>query len=446
MSLMRLLPDVFSGTRRGALTRLAWKVLEGGGLVLLGVALALLLLEGGVRLLRLGPPPISPGFFWTVPHPLGWALTPNAHGRWFDDWYEYDVDFRVNSQGLRDDEHTYAKPAETFRILVLGDSFVEAAQVPLESAWHQVLERELNAAGGRPVEVVAAGVGGWGTDQELLWFRTEGVRYQPDLVLLVFFPPNDFMNNSRALEGRNYGRILKPFFDLKDGELVVDNFPFQPPTQETGVPMPPDPPRLLSFLRPWLRGHSALYRFLDPVLREGAPHLMRPLVGVGLYPPGRETKLAEAGPDYIPVAYGIYAVPLTAEWEEAVRLTDALLRALQAESVAIGARLAVILPSAKDQLYPEHWQRTLTEYPAMRGREWDPEQPYRIVAHLLSEAGIPYLDLLSYFRAEAARSSSPLHFRHDGHWTPYGHRLAARRVAEFLRAEGLFPPSPPEAR
>ena len=410
------------------------------GLVTAGFATALLLLESGVRALRLGPPPISPGFFWTQPHPLGWALTPNAQGRWFDDWHEYDVDFRVNSHGLRDDEHTYDKPAGVFRILVLGDSFVEAAQVPLEAAWHQVLERELNSLGIMPVEVIAAGVGGWGTDQELLWFRTEGIKYNPDLVLVAFFPPNDFMNNSRALEGRNYGRVLKPFFDLRDGHLVVDNFPFQPPAQEASAPVPLDPPGPLAFARPWLKGHSALYRFLDPVLRSGAPNLMLLLVRTGLYPPGKETKRAQAGPDYIPVAYGAYAVPLSQEWQEAIALTAAILRALKMEVEASGGRLAAVLPSAKEPLYPRYWQRTLAEYPAMRGQTWDPEQPYRIVSDLLGRADIPYHNLLLDFRAELGRSSQPLHFRHDGHWTPAGHQFAALRVAEFLRGQGLFPP------
>jgi hypothetical protein len=413
-------------------------------LSLAGFSAALLLLEAGVRALGLAPPPISPGFFWTAPHSLGWALTPNASGRWFDEWREYDVQFRVNGQGLRDDEHTYDKPAGVFRVLVLGDSFVEAAQVSLADAWHQVLEAELNRAGETPVEVIAAGVGNWGTDQELLWFRTEGVRYHADLVVLAFFPHNDFMNNSRVLESRNYGRILKPFFDLRDGELVVDNFPFQPlPAQEAGVPSLPDPPRPLAFASPWLKRHSALYRFLDPVLRDGAPRLMLLLVRAGLYAPGRETRRAAVGGDaYVPVVYGAYAVPQTEEWIAATALTGALLRAFKRDVEASGARLAVVLPSAQEALFPQFWRNTLKEYPAMRGRTWDPEQPYRLVEGLLAEAGISCLNLLADFRAEMARSSAPLYFRHDGHWTPAGHRLAAQRTATFLHDQGLFPPQP----
>ena len=52
---------------------------------------------------------------------------------------------QINREGLRDVEHQYAKPPGVFRILVLGDSFVEAMHVPLESTFPRRLEERLNA-------------------------------------------------------------------------------------------------------------------------------------------------------------------------------------------------------------------------------------------------------------------------------------------------------------
>ncbi|PYQ23833.1 MAG: hypothetical protein DMF81_07510 [Acidobacteria bacterium] len=52
-----------------------------------------------------------------------------------------------NSHGFRDYERTWEKPPNTYRILVLGDSYVEAFQVPLERAFPALLEVRLNAAG-----------------------------------------------------------------------------------------------------------------------------------------------------------------------------------------------------------------------------------------------------------------------------------------------------------
>ena len=43
------------------------------------------------------------------------------------------------------------------------------------------------------VEVINAGVSAWGSDQALLWYRNEGAKYEPDLVILGFFPGNDFL-------------------------------------------------------------------------------------------------------------------------------------------------------------------------------------------------------------------------------------------------------------
>jgi len=50
------------------------------------------------------------------------------------------------------------------------------------------VERRLNAAAGRGrrFEVLNAGVSNWGTDNPLLYFRSEGRKYRPDLVLLAF--------------------------------------------------------------------------------------------------------------------------------------------------------------------------------------------------------------------------------------------------------------------
>ena len=84
------------------------------------------------------------------------------------------------------------------------------------------------ASAGQRFEVIPAGVSGWGTDQQLLWFCKYGVAYQPDLVLLAFFPGNDFENNAEALGPANMGRVMKPFFRLENGELALSYYPFDP--------------------------------------------------------------------------------------------------------------------------------------------------------------------------------------------------------------------------
>jgi len=50
--------------------------------------------------------------------------------------------------------------------------------------------------GGQPSEVINAGVGGYGTDQEFLFLTREGWKYKPDLVVVVFNISNDVHDNA----------------------------------------------------------------------------------------------------------------------------------------------------------------------------------------------------------------------------------------------------------
>lgn len=425
-------------------------LLVGLTLALFSLAAALLLLELLTRALGLAAPAEPTGNFWRTDPQTGWSLQPGATGRWFNPPYEYDIDITVSSQGLRDVERAgYGKPAGVFRILLLGDSYVEGLRVPLEQTFGKVLEAELNASApaGLRYEVVNAGVSGWGTDQQLLWLRTEGAKYQPDLVLLAFFPGNDFQNISETLEVANMGRVRKPFFQRSEDGLALRYHPFDP----EAAPQP-DPPSAaaepangaaerLAGLRAWLAGHSAFYRFTSTTLDEAAPGLALRLAAWGLIDAPRSTAVARMGADYVPVAYGIYRQPLQADWVEAVGLAEALVEALGQEAAALGSPLAIVSVPAPEQVYPERWQRIVQRYTPMQAGQWDLEQPSRAARQVAQQAGVPFLDLLPIFR-EAAASSEPLHLRVDGHWTPVGERLAGEAVADFLSASGFVTPSP----
>ena len=58
---------------------------------------------------------------------LGWRKKPGAHATYRR--REYTVDVDINGQGLRDPERPYAAAPGTFRMLALGDSFVEGYTV-----------------------------------------------------------------------------------------------------------------------------------------------------------------------------------------------------------------------------------------------------------------------------------------------------------------------------
>ena len=101
------------------------------------------------------------------------------------------VPVKINRAGLSDREFTLEKPAETFRILVLGDSITFGWGVEQDKTFCKLLEKKLNGdppPGGPPhYEVINTGVGNYNTSQEVAYFLERGRLYKPDMVLLAFF-------------------------------------------------------------------------------------------------------------------------------------------------------------------------------------------------------------------------------------------------------------------
>ena len=92
----------------------------------------------------------------------------------------------INSQGTRGPEFQMEKPANTIRILSLGDSRTFGWGLSDAETYSRRLEQSLqNCVGpGKKVEVINAGVNAWSYSQMLVYFRDFGLRYQPDFVIL----------------------------------------------------------------------------------------------------------------------------------------------------------------------------------------------------------------------------------------------------------------------
>ena len=115
---------------------------------LVTLVLALLALEGALRWAILGTLR-APEYGHTVqmfdPHPTrGWKLKSGI--RAYLRTPDYSVLHATNSRGYRDVEHELEKPPGVYRVVVLGDSFMEAGQVALEESFARVLEDELDGA------------------------------------------------------------------------------------------------------------------------------------------------------------------------------------------------------------------------------------------------------------------------------------------------------------
>ena len=186
-------------------------------LLLLGCALGLVAVEVALRFGGFSIPSHR------VPDPLlGSRGRPGA-----EYWHvkEGRAHVRYNAHGFRDSERSLQKPANTLRVAVVGDSYIEALQVSMKERITELTEEHLRgklaadpALASRDVEVLNFGVSGCGTGYQLLVLRHEVVKYSPDVVVLAFLTGNDVRNNSKELEGRP-GR---PYFVLENGEWVLD--------------------------------------------------------------------------------------------------------------------------------------------------------------------------------------------------------------------------------
>src|SRR4030042_5254698 len=155
---------------------------------------------------------------------LGWKIRPNTKAINICD--EYATLEYFNSKGVRGPEYPYAKDEDEYRILIIGDSFAEGWTVNFDDLFSEILKRNLNTALNRHFEVINAGVRGYSTDQELLFFQNEGKKYNPDLVIVIFYD-NDVWYNGRPL----FFGTDKPLFRLENGILSLTNVPVPRPDE-----------------------------------------------------------------------------------------------------------------------------------------------------------------------------------------------------------------------
>lgn len=367
--------------------------------IILGVAVVLVILEAGVRFLGLFR---FPGDIFVEPHSeLGWFHIPNKEGWW--QVGDQKVYVMINSKGLRDREYSYAKPEGTFRILVLGDSFTEGFQVPWDKTFAKVLEQRFRQEE-LSVEVLNCGFGGVGTDYALLFLKREGVKYDPDLILLAFFAGNDVQDNFRS---RN---ILKN----PEAKLAYE---------KRGLVM-----RTKQFLTE----HSHAYNYLGIMIPRRFPGLARLVMGIGMLSP----QPMDEGVYVEQLHYLVFADSYGTQWNEAWDVTEALLHGLKEEAKRCGARLSVVSIPLMEQVCQSLWQKEVSTL-GIGNNLWDLTKPDRILGGILEELDTPFLALMP--EMSRVPKSCELYVAGEGHWNVAGHRLAAQIIYRWLADQKLIP-------
>ena len=331
------------------------------------------------RALESGEGEAGPGLFDPE---LGWSYRAPSKSD--------DGAIHISARGTRGAREYADRPADdVLRVVAFGDSFTFCEEVRDEHSWPAVVESELEG-----VELLNFGVGGYGTDQALLRWRTVDPGERVDVVLVGLLLENI---------GRNVNRYRPRWYPRADSAVVKPRFVLE----GEGLRLLPAPYRTRRELLDAVESGAVL---ADTAEGEyWGPGLGGPLAHSAV------ARLVAAE-----LAYGERELaPLWADVEgEPYRVTLRVLETFHAEALARGARAFAVL------VFPTH--DDLASLGAGGPRYWD------TLGAGLAERGIEYLDLSLVLEESAAEAGAPpLYLK--SHLSPRGNAAVARRVAAWLR-------------
>lgn len=303
---------------------------------------------------------------------LGYRLVPNYEMD--HQTSDFDSHIKINSEGLRDYEHQKNKDTDTFRVLVLGDSFTFGVGVNLEESYPKVLETMLNnntsAGGPKKYEVINAGIEGYGTEQEYRYLEELWDRYEPNLVLVGLYS-NDISDVMKGIPttGNRFKLIRKFYF--------------------------------ISYLRVLQISLSTMFKDIRTGFLQ------------------------------------IYQDHYTPELENALQKTKEYLIKMRDFSYSHGAKtFIIIIPSCFEMDRLEWETKGFERFYSDEFFNSNMTRFSEIFTEFGEMKEIPTLSLLPIFRN--SNKIRPLYFNHDFHWNKEGHRLAAESIYNFLEEKGLI--------
>src|SRR5260370_4592692 len=204
------------------------------GCFLFGAMLALLVVDLGLRLIEVTPlwrilPVVQP-ILGQPDKDFGFESTPGCRGIWTT---EHRARLQLNSLGLRDVERDLAKPAGTFRIGLLGDSMVEAAQVSQQATFGAIAERRLRADGYN-IELINLAIAGPNPIRQLWRLERPGYPLNLDLVI-ANSAASSFLSGKMLDDSENPAYVHTGNGPLPGGYGFPERFSPAPPPH----PLPP---------------------------------------------------------------------------------------------------------------------------------------------------------------------------------------------------------------
>ena len=343
----------------------------------------------------------------------GWGTNTDTVLRyWMDGVYDNEIEY--NNLGFRGAEIPYEKPDDVYRVMLVGDSFIEAREVAYEDTVYARLSELLAGAqtpDGKRIEVFGVGATGWGTLQAYLYYHVEGYRFAPDLIV-HFFVINDVADNHP-----------QQFYQDRGIDFVVT---------EDAVQLLRD--GIAPEIAPVNPGERLLDALPAPLAQSSTAALLRRLVA-----PSREaiTLAGNLGGAH-PQNYIFVREPDVEGYPEGWRRTEQAYEIWAREAQANGAQLMVVAVDISVERITE----ISTYYPDEQDNwVWDVDLPYTRLGEILTPLDVPLLltrePYAAYARSVDQHPFEALFYPQDGHWNPTGHRVTAELIASYLHDTGL---------
>jgi len=317
---------------------------------------------------------------------LGWVVAKNG---------KYKVEYESNAQGVRapaDRVYTTVPQPGKVRIVAVGDSFTHCDEVKNDETWEAALEGLRN-----DLEVLNLGVPGFGTDQAMMRYRRDGVRFRPHISILGIWTENICRNLNIVRYYLNplSSPLNKPRFLLADGELKLINSPVMPREVLAQLLSQPEAFPLLQYeywydpmeTTPHFYQHSALLRAAQSIRAQYQRKMRREKLYSGADPAG-------------------------------IAATVAIAKQFAKEAEAAGSKPIILLIPMRHHLEEKRLYATEDAFPLGRA---------------LRNEHLEVVDLGFELAKDASLDLDRLWIRQGGHLTPAGNLRLAQELETKLR-------------
>ena len=312
----------------------------------------------------------------------------------------------INSLGIRGPEPRASAP---HRVLLVGDSFVEARAVRFDDTFAQRLNKSFH----KRIEFIAHGVSSWAPTPEFSWIHHRGLKLQPDEIVL-FLCWNDFFTwSTYAASDEAYrGQVI--WQDAVPIGYVAAPERHRREMADKGTPL----------IAPWL-AQSRLLALLMQGWRVGARALTPPL-----------TQFESM--QLFAMDASVWPNPLRRAVDGTIDVVVRLSRYLKERNIGLVVTLVPNGLAWPDELVQR--KRYFPDWKDLSRKLGKQVESFSLtqqglsshVARELRANGIEWLDLESSFYEAKKIDSRPLYYSFDGHWTAKGHEVVCNALMRLF--------------